>query len=79
MKLTRITFTDEPIPDGMAPTTYDLSEKQDGSVIAFCTMNLGDETNYSIVITTQTSGQNVIFNKDSSSMFSNLSMNYIDF
>ena len=79
VKLTRITFTDEPIPDGMAPTTYDLSEKQDGSVIAFCTMNLGDETNYSIVITTQTSGQNVIFNKDSSSMFSNLSMNYIDF
>ena len=78
-KLTRIAFTDEPIPDGMSPTTYDLSEKQDGSVIAFCTMNLGDETNYSIVITTQTSGQNVIFNKDSSSMFSNLSMNYIDF
>ena len=78
-KLTRIAFTDDPIPDGMSPTTYDLSEKQDGSVIAFCTMNLGDETNYSIVITTQTSGQNVIFNKDSSSMFSNLSMNYIDF
>ncbi len=66
---TKVVFTDTVVPD--IAVIYDLSAAQDNSVLGY--LGVGEDDQNTWYVTTQVSGQKIIFNEDSSSMFNEYS------